>query len=52
MVKTEMEKSEILNEFFTSVVTGSQAFHISQIPEPPGGDWWSKVPITGSEEQV
>lgn len=52
VVKTEVEKSEVLNEFFSTVFTGSQAFHISQVPEPPGGDWSSKVPVIGSEEQV
>lgn len=51
-VKTDMEKSEVLSEFFASVFTGSQAVHISQVPEPPCGSWGSKVPIIDSEEQV
>lgn len=45
-------KSAVLNEFFTSIFTGSQAFHIFQVPEPPGGAWGIKVLTIGSEEQV
>lgn len=52
MEKTEMEKSEVLNEFFASVFTGSQAFQISQVSEPPGEGWGRQVHITGSEEWV
>jgi len=33
-----MEKAEVLNEFFASVFTGSQDSYISQIPEPLGGN--------------
>lgn len=32
-----MEKAEVL-ELFTSVFTGSQAFHISHAPKHLGGD--------------
>lgn len=46
MVATDMEKAEILNEFFTLVFTGSQASHISHIPELPGRSWGSKFPPT------
>ena len=37
---TDMEKAEVLNEFFASVFTGSQDSHI---PEPLGGNWCSKL---------
>lgn len=33
----DLEKAEVLHEFFASVFTGSQASHFSQVPEPPGG---------------
>ena len=52
LVITDVEKAEVLNNFFASVFTGRQAFHISQVSEPLGGGWRSRVPPTVNEEQV
>ena len=37
LATTDMEKAEVLNEFFASVFTVSQASHVSRVPEPLGG---------------
>lgn len=34
---TDMEKAEVVNEFFVSIFTGSQASHFSQVPDLLGG---------------
>lgn len=47
-----MEKAEVLNEFFTSAFTGSQASLFSQVPDPLGGCGGSEVPSTISKEQI
>ena len=49
LFSTDGEKSEVQNEFFASVFTGSQDSCISHIPEPcipkpKGGNWGSKPP--------
>lgn len=48
LASIDMEKAELLTKFFASVFTHSQAFHISQIPEPLLEGLWCKVPITVS----
>ena len=52
LVTTNVEEAEVLNNFFASVFTGSQDFHISQDSEPLGRGWGSRVPNTVNEEQV
>lgn len=49
LTMTDMEKGEVLNEFFASLFTGSQDSCISHIPEarvlePLGGKWGNKSP--------
>lgn len=43
LVVTDMERDEILNEFFTSIFTSSQASHMLQVPGPLGGWEGSEV---------
>ena len=56
LATTDMEKVEVVNEFFASVFTGSQDSHIpephSPEPEPLGGKWGSKLSPTVRAEQV
>lgn len=45
------EKRELVitdMEFFTSVFSSSQVSYVSQVPEPLGGSWRGKVPLTVS----
>lgn len=41
---TDMGKAKVLNELFSSVLTGSQASHISHVPESLGEDQGAKSP--------
>lgn len=49
MTTTDLETAEVLNKFFSSAFTSSQA---SYIPEPLGSVWEGKIPPTASKEQV
>lgn len=44
-----MEKAEVLSNFVASVFGGSPTSHISQVPEPQGGDWGNEVLPMGFE---
>ena len=52
MVTTDIEKAEVLNNFFASICTGRQASQVFHFPEPVDGGWGIKVLPTVSEEQV
>jgi len=49
---TDVEKAEVLSNFFASVCTGRRASHIFHFPDPIDGGWGSRVPPSVSEEQV
>ena len=52
LVTTDMEKAEVLNNFFAWGFSDHLSSYVSQAPETQGRDWGKEVlPIIG-EEQV
>ncbi|GAB0183425.1 mitochondrial enolase superfamily member 1 [Grus japonensis] len=47
-----MEKAEVLNDFFASVLTGKCLSHTAQVTEGKGRDWDNAEPPTVGEDQV
>jgi len=52
LVTQDMEKTEVLTDFFALVFTDKRSSHAAQATEGKGRDWENEEPPTVEEEQL
>ena len=52
LVTQDVDKDEVLNDFFASVFNSKCSSHTTQVAEGKGRDWENEEPLTVGEDQV